>query len=415
MFHTLYNIGLHLFGFILKIAAVFHAKARLWCDGRKGLLSDLQKWRTDNPGELMWIHCASLGEFEQGRPLIEAMREEKPERMILLTFFSPSGYEIRKNYAHANHVCYLPLDTPANAKRFLEIVRPSVVFFVKYEYWANYFFQCKKAEIPLYIISGILRQDQRFFGLFKSFWKNVLACVAHFYVQNVSTAELLRSIGFVNSTVAGDTRFDRVLKLSTDAKHFEEFEKFVGSSFCVVGGSTWPQEEAMLATWFQRSIKTGKNYKLILVPHEITPAHIHGLLAEFPEAECWTKREGRSLSEAHVLIVDTIGMLAGIYQYGHVAVIGGGFGKGIHNTLEAAVWSRPVFFGPKHQKFEEAIELKGAGGGFSFSDGSELSAYLDRCATDTAFLNESGRKAGAFVKENVGATKLIMSGLNAAR
>ncbi len=411
MLNSLYNLSIRLFVLAMGLASLFNKKAKLWKDGRKDLLNDLESWRRKNEGELIWMHCASLGEFEQGRPVIEALRKDFPDVKLLLTFFSPSGFEVRKNYNLVDKVCYLPADTPLNASLFISILHPSSVFFVKYEYWANYFFECKKKSIPLYVISGILRKDQRFFGVFQSFWKKVLDCVTHFFVQNDETFQLLQSVGIQQLTIAGDTRFDRVVKLASDAKAIEEIALFRGDSFCVVGGSTWPEEEQMLAAWHKRMTSSQKDHRIILVPHEITASHIESIQKQFPEAVLWTERTQKDLIQSKVLIINAIGLLSVVYRYGDVAVIGGGFGKGIHNTLEAAVWRIPVLFGPLHQKFAEAVELQDCGGGFSFQNQSELENELSRMYTEPVFLTKSGNAAGEYVEGKAGATALIMNKL----
>jgi len=327
--HVIYNIGIYLYVLAIRIASVFNEKAKLWVTGRRNLFQSLSVWRKENEGDLIWIHCASLGEFEQGRPIIEAIKKEKSSTKIVLTFFSPSGYEIRKKYAFADYVCYLPSDTPRNARKFIEVLRPKAALIVKYEYWANFFFACKKLEVPLIIISGILRKEQRFFGLFSSFWKRVLNCVTHFFVQNEETQNLLSGIGFRNITVSGDSRFDRVIEIANNAKPLEDIALFKGNFFCVIAGSSWPQEEEILHRWLERW-KT-VNIKLIIVPHEISAGHISSIEKLFSSSVKWSERKTKDISISNVLIVDTIGLLSSIYRYADVAVIGGGFGKGIHN------------------------------------------------------------------------------------
>lgn len=395
----------------MALTSLFNKKAKLWKDGRKDLLIDLEAWRKKNEGSLIWMHCASLGEFEQGRPVIEALRKEYPNIKILLTFFSPSGYEVRKSYNLADKVCYLPADTPLNASRFISAIQPSSVFFVKYEYWANYFFECKKKSIPLYIVSGILRKDQRFFGSFQSFWKEVLGCVTHFFVQNDETSRLLQVNGFNDVTMTGDTRFDRVVKLAAEAGVIDEIAKFKGDSFCIVGGSTWPEEEQILAEWRKQMINSQQDYRIIVVPHEITASHIDSIQKQFPEAILWSERGQKRLTQSKVLIIDAIGLLSVLYRYGDAGLIGGGFGKGIHNTLEAAVWGIPVLFGPRHQKFAEALELQACGGGFSFNNQTELDNYISKFVSDQAFREQCGVSAGEYVKGKAGATALIMNEL----
>lgn len=403
MLHLLYNIAIRLYGVIAKITALFDEKASKWVKGRRSTLDDLSRWRASHPGKNIWIHCASLGEFEQGRPVIEALKNNYPEFNIVLTFFSPSGYEVRKNYPLADFICYLPNDTPSQTKEFIQTLRPEIAIFVKYEYWANYFFECKRKSIPLFILSGILRKDQRFFGVLSSFWGKVLECVTHFFVQNEETKKLLSSIGFSNITISGDNRFDRVISIANKAEHFIEIDNFKNQQFCVIVGSSWPQEEKYLKEWLKKPISA--NVKLILVPHEINKTHIADIEKLFPNSARWSERESVNLMDYNVLIVDTIGMLSSIYQYADVAIIGGGFGKGIHNTLEAAVWGVPVLFGPNYGKFEEAKQLIQAGGAFSFQNETALSIILQKFINQTAYKQECALAARNYVLEKGGATQ----------
>ncbi len=404
--HILYNIGIRLYIIVIGIAAVFNKKARLWKNGRKGLLKKLKSWRTPHSNDkVVWVHCASLGEFEQARPIIENIKKEYPEKKIIVTFFSPSGYEIRKNYNSADYVCYLPADTPSNAREFIRTIRPEIAIVVKYEYWANYFFECTRQGVPLFIVSAILRKDQRFFGIFSGFWKKVLACVTHFFVQNEETQSLLRDIGLDNTTLTGDTRFDRVIDIANQAKSYQEISNFRSTGFCVVAGSSWPAEENMLEIWFEK--KRSTDIKLILVPHEISDVHISGLQRRFPDAIKWSEGNNVNFAQHNVLIVDTIGLLSSIYQYGDVAIIGGGFGKGIHNILEAAVWKIPVLFGPKYEKFQEAKDLIRIGGALSFKNRDELEHHLNDVKLNPELAKSRGNKAGEYVKQSKGATATV--------
>jgi len=408
--YFIYNITIALYSFGLRVASLFHPKAKLWVNGRKNLLDELEQWRSKNQGDLIWIHCASLGEFEQGRPIIESIKKKNTHLKIVLTFFSPSGYEVRKNYEYADYVCYLPSDTPNNAKRFLAMLQPKAALIVKYEYWANYFFQCKKQGVPLFIVSGILRKEQRFFGAFSSFWKKVLNCVTHFFVQNEETQSLLLSIGIANITIAGDSRFDRVIEIANHAKPLEEIALFKGNSFSVIAGSSWPQEEEILHSWFES--KKAEHVKLIIVPHEISDGHISSIEKLFTASVKWSERKTRDLSSFNVLIIDTIGLLTSIYRYADIAVIGGGFGKGIHNTLEAAVWGTPVLFGPNFQKFEEAKQLITNGGAFAASNSQELENNLNKLFTNETLRKESGDKAKVFCLSQAGATEKVLKHLD---
>lgn len=401
----IYNISIYAYTLAIRLAALLgNKKAALWVNGRKSVFTDIALWRANNEGKLYWFHCASLGEFEQGRSLMEALKEKEPATKILLTFFSPSGYEIRKKYAGADFICYLPADTVANAQKFVALVKPTTVFFVKYEYWANYFFALKKNAIPLYVISAILRPEQRFFGLMKSFWLQVLQCVTHFFVQNESTMHLLHAHGFSNSTLSGDTRFDRVATIKQQSQEIKELAEFTKDSFCIVGGSTWPQDEALLI----RFLAENKALKMILVPHETDANHIAALQKKLPQARLWSELGHKGVDGTNSIIIDTIGMLASIYQYADVVLIGGGFGKGIHNTLEAAAWSKPIVHGPNYHKFEEAKGLIACGAAQSIADYVQLENVLTSLMNDEAKRTTMGNAAGDFVLKNIGATERIV-------
>lgn len=396
---------------LINIASLFNHKARLWVHGRKDVLERLHAWRKQHPGKLIWMHCASLGEFEQGRSVLEKVRSEYPQHQILLTFFSPSGYEIRKNYAQADGVFYLPADTPGQARTFITTLNPTLVIFVKYEYWANYFFTLKKQGVPLYVISAILRPEQRFFGVFSSFWKKVLECVTHYYVQDEKTAELLHRAGIHSVTIAGDTRFDRVAHIPSQEQPaaLRKMEDYCKDRFVFVAGSTWPGDDMLLEAW--RKSPQHQHDALIIIPHETGEAHIQQLMGRFNKVVRWTQTEGPFPQDA-VVIIDTIGLLSFIYRYADLVMIGGGFGKGIHNTLEAATWGVPVIFGPRHEKFREALGLLNSGGGFTFQNQSEFENTTEKLRTDKAFRENSGIAAEKFVKENTGATSVIMNGIH---
>jgi 3-deoxy-D-manno-octulosonic-acid transferase len=408
--HFFYQLSIRLYVLVINIASMFNHKAKLWVSGRREWKKKLQAWRQNNTGELIWVHCASLGEFEQGRPVIEAIRENYPEKKILLTFFSPSGYEIRKNYAHADLVIYLPADTIRNASTFIKTLQPTLVLFVKYEYWANYFFTLKKEGIPLYIISGILRPEQRFFGVFSSYWKKVLACVTHFYVQDSQTAELLQGVGIDHVTIAGDTRFDRVARIPEQSQpaSMSKFKSYCSDRFVLVAGSTWPEEDALLEIW--RKDKRYDQDGLIIIPHETDEEHIQQICRRFARSVRWTQITGEIPRES-VLVIDTIGMLSFIYQYADLVLIGGGFGKGIHNTLEAATWGVPILFGPRHEKFREALGLLSVGGAYTFQNQAGFLEIVEKLRVDASLREKSGHQAKKFVEENTGATTVIMNGI----
>lgn len=390
----------------MQVVALVHHKSRLWVQGRRKWRSRLQTWRAEHPGELVWVHCASLGEFEQGRPVIERIRKDMPRHTILLTFFSPSGYEIRKSYPLVDGVFYLPADTYAAANDFLDIVRPGLACFVKYEYWPNYFFSCQKQGIQLIIISAILRRNQRFFGGMSFFWLPVLRSVSHFYVQDKASAELLREYGFANTTIAGDTRFDRVHEVASAAPEYPEILRWAKNHNVLIGGSTWPADERVLLGWWNLA---PEGWKLLLVPHEVLESHVEALQRSWPEAELWSKRDALGWGSGRVIIVDQVGSLSALYQYACLAWIGGGFGAGIHNTLEAAAWALPIAFGPTHEKFEEAVGLIRAGAAHSVSSEADGVDLLLRWTAPKADNRAKGKASVEFVASGRGATDKIMS------
>lgn len=368
----LYNVGIRVYQLLVTLASNFNSKAKLWRDGRKGWESRLKE-AIGNDKRIVWFHCASLGEFEQGRPVIEAFRDKYPDIKILLTFFSPSGYEIRKNYSKADYIFYLPLDTRKNAIRFVEIVNPIATIFVKYEFWYHYLAQLKKRNIPTYIISAIFRDDQVFFKSYGGWYRKFLSNFQHLFVQNEKSKELLASIGITNVTVAGDTRFDRVVANAQAAKTIPLLEKFAANSKVLVAGSTWPKDEDLIIEYFKDNIY---NLKLIIAPHEIHPQNIEKFRAKIGvKTVLYTNADESDLKDAQILIIDTIGILSSVYRYGTIAYIGGGFGVGIHNTLEAAVFGIPVIFGPNYQRFQEAIELIEIGASYS-ADNQDRFTYV---------------------------------------
>ncbi len=402
----LYDAGIRLFSLATKLASPFNERAALINKGR------LQTWQKlsaiDWSGEVIWVHCASLGEFEQGRPLIEAIRKENPNVKIVLTFFSPSGYEVRKSYNMADAVVYLPSDTKSNALRFIKTVNPSKVFFVKYEYWFHYFNELKKAGIPLYMVSAIFRDNQVFFKSYGAWFRKILGCVTRFYVQDEKSEKLLHSIGLQNTVVAGDTRFDRVSAIAKSAADVPVAEAFSKDARVLVAGSSWPADEAILADYINGA---PANVKFIIAPHEVHDGHVSQLVKRFTVPVVrFSQLQGEVPSSARVLIIDTIGLLSSIYRYGSVAYIGGGFGKGIHNTLEAATYNMPVIFGPNHKKFKEAVDLLSLGGGFTIANQNDFNMVMAKLwdAHASENLIQAGQAAGAYVKSMCGATPLIM-------
>ena len=360
----------------------------------------------DPDAHYVWFHAASLGEFEQGRPLMERLRQLHPELKILLTFFSPSGYEVRKNYEGADIICYLPLDTITNARRFLRLIRPEMAFFIKYEFWYNYLHILKHRGVPTYSVSSIFREGQVFFRWYGRQYGRVLKCFTHFYVQNEKSRELLHSIGIDCVTIVGDTRFDRVLQIKNQSKELPVVESFLKDAPKVfVAGSSWPPDEEIFIRYFREH----PEWKLIIAPHVIGEDHlqqIDKLLAGRKMMRYTTAVESQ---EASVLIIDCFGLLSSIYRYATVSYVGGGFGVSIHNTLEAAVWGCPVIFGPENKKFQEAQGLKACGGGFEIKGYEDFEQLMNRFIKDTSYLKDAGQKAGDYVKNLAGATEKILS------
>jgi 3-deoxy-D-manno-octulosonic-acid transferase len=409
----LYNIGIKLYSLFIRFAALFNNKAKLWVEGRANIIFV----RIERS---IWFHFASLGEFEQGRPILEAMRNLHPGKKVVVTFFSPSGYEIRKNTPLADYVYYLPLDTAKNARSFIDAINPEMVIFTKYEYWFHFFNEAHERNIPLYIVSGIFRPGQVFFKWYGGFNRKILSLVSHFFLQDEASKQLLQGIGITNTSVSGDTRFDRVWANSQNPKELPLIAEFKNGHKLFIAGSTWPQDEALLA----KLVSQYPEWKFIFAPHEIPEEKINGLMTLLPEgtairfsqfSEVKGERlkakgeAGKSLTPTlQSLIIDNIGMLSSLYAYADIAYIGGGFGVGIHNTLEAAAFGLPVIFGPNYQKFNEAKELIALKAGFSISNETELKGIVETLANDEAFYNTTSKKVFDYVKENVGATDMIM-------
>jgi len=410
MNELLYNIGIFFYGTTIRLAAPFNVKARQFLTGRKGLLDRIANDFRNNPSEIVWFHCASLGEFEQGRPVMEAFKNDFPKKKILLTFFSPSGYELRKNYPGADFIYYLPLDSKSNAKRFLEITQPSMVIFVKYEFWFHYLNETKKRGIPLFCISALFNPKQRFFKPNGGFFRDILKKFDHFFVQNEASKKLLNDIGIQKVSIAGDTRFDRVLATASNPKAFPLVKQFTNDRLTVVIGSCWPADMAFLFPIINQS----GNIKFIIAPHNIGESHIRqveeGLKLPFTRI---TEANETSVSNSGVLIINNIGMLSSLYQYGDVAYIGGAFGDGLHNILEAVTFGLPVVFGNNNlEKFPESTALVEKGGAFSFKTQEEINQYFNQLTTDTAFRAKASAICLKFIEENTGATAKIMQTLS---
>ncbi len=397
----LYNIGIRLYYLLIYIASFFNAKAKLWIRGRKNQ-SFIRM-----PGSF-WFHFASLGEFEQGRPVLEKLRIRHPERRIVITFFSPSGYEIRKNTPLADAVYYLPLDTAYNARTFINAVQPAMAVFTKYEYWYHFYDELHTHKIPVYLVSGIFRPEQIYFKWYGGFNRSILRFVTHFFVQDDRSKELLSSIGINNVTVSGDTRFDRVWENALFPKELPEIAKFLNDHRAFICGSTWPDDERLLA----QLTSAHPEVKFIIAPHEISDEKINRLITLLPPDSTILHSmlaDGHNGESKQTLVIDNIGMLSSLYQFGYIAYIGGGFGAGIHNTLEAAAFGLPVIFGPNYLKFKEAHDLIQMDAGFSIKNVDELQAVAETLFTDAEFYKQSSANAKAYVDDKKGATDKIVT------
>jgi 3-deoxy-D-manno-octulosonic-acid transferase len=402
--HLLYDIGMWVYGLLLKFFSLFNQKARLFVQGRRKQSKNISRL-INSTQQHVWFHFASLGEFEQGRPVLEKLIERFPAKKIIVTFFSPSGYEIRKDYALAAAVFYLPLDTRENARRFIEAINPEFAVFTKYEYWYHYFRELHKREVPLYIISGIFRPGQVFFSWYGGLHRQMLGFVSHFFLQNQQSLDLLKSIGHSNASLSGDTRFDRVAVNAATSKKLDLVDAFCGQASTLVAGSTWPQDEQFLPMLTQKYA----DWKFIIAPHEIHQDHIQEIMKLFPSAITYSQclqgnYTDNVLKEKQVLIIDNIGMLSSLYQYGKIAYIGGGFGAGIHNTLEAAAFGLPVIFGPKYLKFQEATDLIAIGAAKSISSVEQLLQAFEHFSRD----EKAGVAAKSYVVQKTGATEKIL-------
>jgi 3-deoxy-D-manno-octulosonic-acid transferase len=401
---VLYNLGIHIFSFLAHLIAPVNSKASLWVKGRKNWVKNISG--KINPGDrTIWMHCASLGEFEQGRPVIEAIKEAMPQYKIVLTFFSPSGYEVRKDYDKADCISYLPSDTPRSAAKFIGLIRPEKVIFVKYEFWNNYISELYRNRIPLYLISGIFRPGQHFFKWYGSFFRAMLEKFERIFVQDQKSLDLLTAIGIEQVTLAGDTRFDRVVQIAGTARKIYQLEQFRGNEKLFLAGSSWRQDEEIIAEYIN---VLPDRMKWVFAPHEIDKANI-GRLEKLFSVKCvrFSEFDEDSL-DARVLIMDNIGMLSSAYSYAYIAAIGGGFGKGIHNILEPACWGIPVVFGPNFEKFREAVDLKDRGGAETFSTPAEFKKILDLWLSDEGRYTNCAEEAAKYVKENTGATGIII-------
>ena len=401
----LYNIAIALYAHLVAFVALWNKKAKQFTEGRKNIFERMaQAISADD--RVVWMHVASLGEFEQGRPILEEIRSKYPDRKILLTFFSPSGYEIRKNYAGADYIFYLPVDTPSNVTRFLDIAHPELAVFVKYEFWVNYLNELKRRGIRSYLVSAIFRRNSVFFRTYGTMWREALDAFEQMFVQNEESQELLHSIGFDNAIVAGDTRFDRVASIARAAKPEEMVEAFKGDSKLFVAGSTWgPDEDILLPL-----INANPDIRFVIAPHEMEEARINKILQLVRGgAKRYTECDAQTdFSSTQVLVLDTIGILSSVYGYATWSYIGGGFGVGIHNTLEAATFGLPIAFGPKYEKFKEARDMVALGAATSISSAEELASWFAPLRDDEACLAKASAIAKDYTVKNQGATSLFM-------
>lgn len=411
----MYNIAIYLYLIGVAIASLFNEKVRKMWRGERQAIKILKE-KVAPTAQYVWFHAASLGEFEQGRPLMEHLRQEHPEYKILLTFFSPSGYEVRKDYKGADIVCYLPLDTIRNSRRFLRAVRPVMAFFIKYEFWYNYFHILQHRGVPVYSVSCIFRPNQIFFRWYGKQYARVLHCVTKFFVQNEESQQLLQGIGIDRSEVVGDTRFDRVLQIRDAAKHLPIVEAFrygsVGGNAegtpikTFVAGSSWGPDEDIFIRYFNER----HDWRLIIAPHVINEEHLQQILSKLQRKTVrYTQTTPEEAAQAECLIIDCFGLLSSIYNYGDVAYVGGGFGVGIHNVLEAAVWHMPVFFGPNNKHFQEAQWLLQSKGGIEIMSFDDFKIQMDRFIAAPGLIRERGNAAAKVVEEHTGATKRVMN------
>ena len=401
----LYNLGILGYYLLVKIVSLRNSKARKWIDGRKDIFKRLSE--TIIPGEpILWFHASSLGEFEQGRPVIESIKILQPRYKILLTFFSPSGYELRKNYKYADYIFYLPLDTKKNAVRFIDIVRPEKAFFIKYEFWYHFLTQLKEAGVPTYIFSALFRPSQVFFKPWGRWYLKAINAYEHIFVQNQESFEILHRYGFNNVSLCGDTRLDRVGQIADGAPRLNKLELFCGRQKAIIAGSTWKEDEDLFIPYINRC-STG--VKFVIAPHEVTPQSLERISGALDKSFAfYSTAKLEMLASADVLIVDGYGYLDSIYRYGMLAYVGGGFTSGIHSILEPAVFGLPVIFGPDYQKFQEAHDMLNLGAANCINNYDELEYQIDSYQTNPNKLLSASEIARSYVDKNRGASKEIL-------
>ena len=403
----IYNILTSLYFFSVRLASVFNPKAQLFVKGRKNIFKKINE-SVDKEQQIVWFHCSSLGEFEQGRPVIESLKQKYPQYKILLTFFSPSGYEIRKNYAGADYIFYLPIDNRRNASKFIKAINPKMVFFVKYEFWYHYLNALQKKKIPVYIFSAIFRKDQLFFKWYGGFYRKMLQKFNFFFVQNKESKELLNSINIKNVEITGDTRFDRVYSIASQAKNIPVIEAFKQGKITIIAGSTWRPDEELLIKFINS--ENNKELKYIIAPHEIFIENIERIEKAINKKVIrYSQANEQNVLESQVIIIDNIGLLSSLYKYGDIAYIGGGFGKGIHNVLEAATFGLPLFFGTNYHQFNEAVQLVNLKAAFVVNNYSNLENQLKTLLANKILIKSTGEIAKEYVVSNHGSTIKILA------
>lgn len=409
---AIYTFCIVAYHFIVKLLSPFNKKARLFSNGRIGILQDIESKLKGDSSDKIWIHCASLGEFEQGRPVIEKLKQAYPTKKIVLTFFSPSGYELRKDYEFADYIFYLPADTKSNAKKFLQLVNPQLAIFVKYEFWLNYLNVLHANKTPTLLVSGIFREDQHFFKWYGGIFKRTLFYYDHLFLQNEESKKLLNEIGVTKCSFAGDTRFERVVEIASNPKLFPSIQHFSENNFTLIAGSTWAEDEKFLIQSFINLKQKHSNLKLVIAPHNIENININQLISIIDSAGAKLNyhrfSQGEIKENTDILIIDNIGMLSSIYQYGKLAYIGGGFGSGIHNILEAVVYGIPVVFGPNYKKFNEAITCLQNGISFSFSDQATLDTTLNELVTNDLKRDKIKEESKNYINSNLGSVDKIL-------
>ena len=400
----MYNFVIYIYLFAVKLVSLFNPKVKLMVKGHSEVF-DILKSKIEKDKKYIWFHAASLGEFDQGRPLMERIRRQYPEYKILLTFFSPSGYEVRKNYQGADVICYLPFDTPRNARRFVKLANPCMAFFIKYEFWQNYLKNLQKHHVPTYSVSSIFRKNQVFFRWYGGKYFKVLTRFTHLFVQNEVSKELLATLNIRNVDVVGDTRFDRVIEIFEQAKQLPLVEQFKKNSMVMVAGSSWQPDEDIFIRYFNEH----PEMKLIIAPHVIGESHLTEIIGKLKRPYVrYTQATPENVEQADCLIIDCFGLLSSIYRYGEIAYVGGGFGVGIHNVLEAAVYGIPVLFGPNNLRFQEARQLLETKGCFEIHNYEEFKEKMDRLMTDAPYLEKCGKLSGDYVKQHAGASDKVM-------